>query len=469
MKGVGGIGQLQIRALNEAVLLADSRTRTPNAARLVQFIAGMALLMFGVGWSQAKAEDGEAHFNVHAQTTFIEQRNLPFRALYEGENSLKSRGEWRESWTVTPSLGLRLWSGGEFYVNPETFQGFGLASTHGLGGFANGEAQKGGSDIPEPYIARVFVRQTFGFGGEKETFEDQFNQLPGKKDVSRLTVTIGKLSVSDIFDENKFASDPRNNFWNWAMWESGAFDYAADQKGYTWGMALDFNQKSWALRGGYFLVPIFSNAQSLDHALLRRGQYVGEFEMRYTLGSQPGTVKLLGWFSRAYAGSYQAAVADPAVDPNTAIEDSRHTRTKYGYAVSLEQALSKELGTFARLSWADGQSEIMSFTDIDASVAIGLSLKGKSWGRPNDTVGLAGAVNALSSAHKDFIAAGGLGVLIGDGKLTYAHERILETYYSLCLRKQTFVTFDYQLAANPGYNSDRGPVSIFGTRFHADF
>ena len=313
------------------------------------------------------------------------------------------------------------------------------------------------------------MRQTFGFGGEKETFEDEFNQLPGKKDVSRLTVTLGKLSVSDIFDENKYASDPRTNFWNWSMWESGAFDYAADQKGYTWGMALDFNQKTWALRGGYFLIPIFSNVQSLDHALLRRGQYVGELEMRYTLGSQPGTIKLLGWFSRANAGSYREALDDPAIDPNTAIEDSRRSRTKFGYAFSLEQALTKDLGAFARVSWADGQSEIMSFTDIDASLAVGLSLKGTRWGRPDDTVGLGGAVNALSSAHKDYIAAGGLGVLIGDGKLNYADERIWEAYYSLALRKRTFVTFDYQLATNPGYNGDRGPVSIFGTRFHADF
>ena len=438
-------------------------------ARALLLVAGLAVSVFAIGTPHARADNSDTFFNFHAQTTFIGQGNLPFRSPYAGENSLNGRGELRESWTVTPSLGLRLWSGGEFYINPETFQGFGLASTHGLGGFANGEAQKGGSNVPEPYIARVFVRQTFGFGGEKEKLEDEFNQLPGKKDVSRLTVTLGKISVSDIFDENKYASDPRNNFWNWAMWESGAFDYAADQKGYTWGMALDFNQKSWALRGGYFLVPIFSNAQPLDQALLRRGQYVGELEMRYTLGSQSGTLKLLGWFSRANAGSYSEALADPAIDPNTAIEASRRTRTKYGYAVSLEQAVTKDLGAFARLSWADGQSEIMSFTDIDTSVAVGLSLKGTRWGRPDDTVGLGGAINGLSTAHRNFIAAGGLGVLIGDGKLTYADERILETYYSLALRKRTTVTFDYQLAVNPGYNSDRGPVSIFGTRLHYDF
>jgi len=430
----------------------------------------VATATLGAPGARAEDTDGaDKRFNFHAQTTFIEQGNLRFHAPYAGENSLKGQGEWRESWTVTPSVGLRLWRGGEFYFNPETFQGFGLASTHGLGGFANGEAQKGGSETPEPYIARIFLRQTFGFGGETETMKDEFNQLPGKQDVSRLTVTIGKLSVSDIFDENKYASDPRNNFWNWAIWESGAFDYAADQKGYTWGMALDFNQKYWAMRGGYFLVPIFSNAQSLDLALLRRGQYMGELETRYSLASQPGTLKLLGWLSRANAGSYREALADPSIDPNDAIEDTRRTRTKYGFALGVEQQVAKDLGAFARLSWADGQSEIMSFTDIDASLAIGLSLKGTRWGRPNDTVGLAGAVNGLSGAHRDFIAAGGLGVLIGDGKLNYAQERLVETYYSFGLRDGVSLTFDYQFVVNPAYNADRGPVSILGTRVHAQF
>ena len=441
---------------------------TRHASRCLAGWLGAFIPALSIGLD-ARADDAPQFFNLHGQTTFIGQGNLRFNSPYSGENSLKGAGQGRETWTVTPSLGMRVWGGGELYFNPEIFQGFGLASTHGLGGYANGEAQKGGSDVPVVYTARIFLRQTFGLGGETEVIKDEFNQLAGKKDVSRLTLTVGKMAVNDIFDVNEYASDPRTRFWNWSIWQSGAFDYAADQKGYTWGAALELNQKDWALRWGYFTVPVFPNAQALDPDIFRRGQHVVEFERRYELASQPGTLKLLGWYGGAFSGSYREALANPGIDLNEAIVQTRETRIRYGFALNIAQALTKDLGSFVRVSWADGQSEIMSFTDIDASVAAGLSLKGTSWGRPDDTVGVAGAVNGLSRTHRDFIAAGGLGVLIGDGKLNYAEERIFETYYSLGLGKGVSLTFDYQFAVNPAYNADRGPVSIIGTRLHAEF
>ena len=415
------------------------------------------------------AADAPQQWNFHAQTTVIGQGTPSFRSPYQGENSLNGGGQTRETWTLTPSLGLRFWRGGEFYINPELFQGFGISGTHGIAGFANGDAQKGGTEIPEVYLARMFFRQTFGLGGETGKVADDYNQLAGMRDVARITVTAGKFAVTDIFDDNTYAHDPRVNFKNWSIYTAGAFDYAADQKGYVSGMVVDFNQKSWAMRGGYFLEPIHSNANTLDEHYFERGQYVLEFEKRYSLNAQPGKLRLLGWMSRANAGSYRQALADPNFDGDLSIDQTHAIRTKYGFVINLEQAITGDLGVFSRLSWADGQSETMSFTDIDASISGGLSLKGTAWGRPKDTVGLAGAINGLSAAHRDFTAAGGLGVLIGDGRLRYGEECILETFYSWQVRDPLSITFDYQFITNPAYNADRGPVSVIGTRLHAQF
>ena len=408
---------------------------------------------------------------LHGQSTFIYQGNLPFRAPYSGDNSLKSKGEIKDTWTVTPAAGVRLWPGSELYFNPELFQGFGLAGTHGVAGFVNGEAQKGGSSIPTASVARLFLRQVWGLGGEQEMVKDDFNQLGGPRAVSRVTFTVGKISVSDIFDDNSYAHDPRTSFANWSIWEAGAFDYAADQKGYTWGAALELNQKNWTLRTGYFLVPEFSNAQPLDTDIGKRGQFVTELETRHSFMSQPGKIRLLGWVSRANAGDYTQALALSAAgaDINDAIVSTRRTRTKYGFVAGAEQAVNDDLGVFARASWGDGASEIMSFTDIDSSVSAGVSLKGTAWGRPNDTFALAGAINGLSASHRQWIAAGGLGVAIGDGQLKYREEAILETYYSIALRDPFTLTLDYQYVSNPAYNADRGPVSVLGIKVHGQF
>ncbi|HEX2843146.1 carbohydrate porin [Hyphomicrobium sp.] len=440
---------------------------------------GFAVISHGMAYAQNVGVDNTAHagsntpaFNFHGQSTFIGQGAAPFRSPYEGENSLDPDGEARETWTVTLAAGLRLAEGSELYVNPELFQGFGLSSTHGVAGFVNGEAQKGGTEAPVGYIARLFFRQTFGFGGEQEDVKDEFNQLGGKRDISRATVTVGKLSVTDLFDDNTYAHDPRTTFFNWSLWEAGGFDYAADLKGYTYGIALDFNRKDWALRFGYFLVPVKSNVEKLDWDIFARGQYVAELEQRYNLFSQPGKLRWLGWLSRANAGNYDESLAlseSTGADPNDTIVETRHTRTKFGFVIGAEQSLSDTLGIFARLSWSDGRSEIMSFTDIDSSASIGLRLKGEAWGRPNDVIGIGGAINAISEPHREWIGAGGLGLLIGDGKLNYSEERIFETYYMLPLCDPVSLTLDYQFIDNPGYNADRGPVSVFAARLHGQF
>jgi high affinity Mn2+ porin len=254
---------------------------------------------------------------------------------------------------------------------------------------------------------------------------------------------------------------------NWSIWAPGAFDYSADKVGLTYGATAELNQKQWALRGGYFLMQAVSNSNSFDTRVFERGTYVLELETRYSLFSMPGKLRTIAWLNSAFSGSYRETLDNPAFDLD--IAQTRRGRIKYGYVINLEQALSDEVGLFGRWSWNDGKTEIMAFTDIDASLSLGLSLKGAKWGRPDDVIGIGGAINALSRDHRDFIAAGGLGILIGDGQLNYRRERILETYYAYALNKQLTLTADYQLVTNPAYNADRGPVHIFSGRLHGEF
>lgn len=406
-------------------------------------------------------------WEIHGQSTYVGQGYPAFRAPYTGANSLTPASQYQATWSNSLYLNARLWDGGEVYYNPELLQGFGLNNTVGVAGFPNGEAQK--SDFPYPHYntSRLIVRQTFGFGGEQEELASGPTQLGEKVDVSRLTVQAGKFAVTDVFDGNSYAKDPRRDFMNWSMWAPGAFDYSADKVGLTYGATAELNQKQWALRAGYFLMDDTSNSNNFDTKLFQRGEYVLELETRYSLWSQPGKFRTIVWLNSAYAGSYRETLDNPAYDLDIAL--TRQGRIKYGYVFSVEQALSDDIGLFGRWSWNDGKTEIMAFTDIDSSLSLGTSLKGTRWGRPDDVIGLGGAINGLSADHRDFLAAGGLGILVGDGQLNYRRERVLETYYAYALNKQLTLTADYQLINNPGYNADRGPVSIFSGRLHGEF
>jgi high affinity Mn2+ porin len=409
-------------------------------------------------------------WNVHAQTTFIASAYPAFRSPYAGTNSLPGGGQARETWTTTAFLGVRLWQGGEFYFNPELAQGFGLNGTLGLAGFPNGEAQKAGTAFPKYRPQRYYLRQTFGLGGEQEDVADAANQLPGKRDIDRITLVIGRFAVGDFFDGNSYAKDPRADFMNWAMWSSAAYDFPADLPGYTRGAVAELNRKDWAVRAGVFEVPTAPNSDVLT---FKTGGAVVEFESRYAIFDQPGKLRLGAFANSGNTGNYRQALAiegaDPTLDINNVTMNIRHDNLKYGFYANAEQQIARDIGLFARASWNDGQNEILSFTDIDRSLSGGLSIKGSYWGRPSDTIGVGGAINGLSSAHRDFLAAGGLGLLIGDGRLNYSHERILETYYAFAIDKNFTFTADYQLITNPAYNADRGPVSIFSGRLHGEF
>lgn len=414
-------------------------------------------------------------WSIHGQSTIIGQGNAPFPAAYSGQNSLFPLYQVRDTFSLDGYLGYKAFEGTEFYFNPEPFQGFGLSETRGLAGFPNNEAQKAGFDYPHYNTARLFARQVFGLGGEQEEIADGPLQVGEKVDVSRVTFTFGKISVGDFFDNNSYAHDGRASFMNWSLVDAGAFDYAADPKGYTWAAVIDFNQKDWALRGGYFLLPDVPNGNNFDTRIFQRGQYILEFEDRYKLFGSQGKFRLTGWDSQCYCGSFAATLTNPYLsypvfDSNTPdIAATRKTRSEFGFIANLEQTVTDDLGLFARLSWQSGQTEIMSWTDIDESASFGAVLKGTSWGRPNDRIGLAGVINGLSSNYQNYLAIGGLGILIGDGALSYRPEEIIETYYSVGLTDWAAMTFDYQFVANPGDNYMRGPVSIGSVRLHVQF
>jgi high affinity Mn2+ porin len=283
-------------------------------------------------------------------------------------------------------------------------------------------------------------------------------------------LTIGKYSIVDVFDTNKYAHDPRNDFLNWSIIDQGAFDYAANAWGYTYGAAAEWYQDWWTVRTGVFDSSTLPNSSNLSPGV-SQGQFVTELEERHKLWDQPGKLKFLYWLTWARLGTYLDAIAQGEATgqtPSTAAV--RNPRTKDGVGLNLEQQITTDLGAFARASMSQGNVEEVDFTDINQSVSTGLSLAGSRWGRPDDTVGLAGVVNRISHDGKLYLAAGGLGGIIGDGQLPNAGpEQILEAYYSIPIFSFAHATLDCQFVNNPAYNRDRGPASIFGVRFHAEF
>ncbi len=406
-------------------------------------------------------------WNWHLQNTVIVQGDPAFPAEYSGPNSLHKGGEIKETISVDLFLGARLWPGAEAHLDGLMWQGFGLSKTRGIEAFPNGEAFRLGTDVPNVTFARLFLRQTFGLGGDREMVEDDPLHLAVEQDASRLVLTLGKLSAKDILDNNAYANDPRTQFMNWAFMANEAWDYPADSLGYTTGLALELYEPGWALRYGFFQMPRTSNGMAQDPHYLEAWGMVLEFEHRFSLSGHPGAVRLLGYLNRANMGSYRAAVESPIRPAD--IQATRAYRFKYGFGLNLEQEIAENVGVFARLGWSDGRNEAWVFADVDRTATVGLSIKGAGWHRPNDTVGLAGVLNAISQEHRDFLAAGGLGILAGDGGLNYGIEKGLELYYNFQLWPTISAAVDYQFISEPAFNRDRGPVSIFGARLHWEF
>ena len=422
--------------------------------------------IFGAKTSDA-ARIASGDWNLHGQFTLIGQGYRAFHSPYEGNNSLSGANQARNTTTLTAFLGLRPWDGGEIYLNPEIMQGFGLSDVHGVAAFPNGEAQKSNFPAPRFNMARMYFRQTFGLGGERETIPDGPNQLADKQDISRLSVTIGKFATRDFFDVNAYAGEPRTGFLNWNIYGGGSYDWTMDRLSWSWGGMAELNQKRWAFRIGYFLLPVVANVDNFDMHIPERGQYVAELELRYSMFQQPGKLRLFGWLTQGNMGKYAEAVALPLASPNYPdITLTRQVRTNYGLVANFEQALNDDLGMFSRVTWSPGHTELMGWTDAHRTLSLGAVLKGTSWGRPNDKIGVAGVIEALSPDAQAYFAAGGMGILIGDGQLNYRQEKALEAYYAYAIDKWSTLSLDYQFIADPGYNADRGPVSVYSLRFH---
>ena len=418
------------------------------------------------------AEPAEAEsWNAKFQSTYVWQGKRPFEAAYSGANSLTTDAESSYSFTATAALGFRPWTGGEFYFNPEAAQGIPLSSLTGLGGFTNGEIARTAGPTLTFYSARAFVRQTWNMGGEQEVVESSMNQLAGKVDKRRWVLTAGNLSVMDIFDANAYSHDPRTQFLNWSLMTHGAYDFAADARGYSWGAALEWYSDEWVVRAGRFIQPKEPNQQQLDPDILKHYGDQIEVERAHVIGEQPGKLRLLAFRNLTRMSRFQDATNAAAQTGGTPDINTVRTgdQVKYGFGLNLEQAVSADFGVFARTSWADGGTETYAFTEIDRSVSGGVLVKGSGWGRSQDTFGFAIARNGLSSAHQDYLSAGGLGFFVGDGRLNYRPELIVETFYNVNLAKAAWISIDWQYIQNPAYNTDRGPVNIGAVRLHTEF
>ncbi|MFN4923514.1 carbohydrate porin [Bradyrhizobium sp.] len=407
-------------------------------------------------------------FAFHAQSTLLEQYASPFRSPYVGTNSLNPN-QARETFDATFYAGMKLWDGAEAWVNPEMDQGFGLSSSVGAAGFPSGEAYKVGANYPYVRLHRAFLRQTIDLGGDAQKIDSGFNQFAGSTTSDRLVITLGKIGIPDIFDTNKYAHDPRSDFMNWSIVDTGTFDYAADAWGYALGGAIEWYTGPWTFRGGIFDLSVAPNTTSLD-SRFGQFQWIGEIERRYSILGQPGKIAVTGFLTRGGMGSFNDAIQLAAVTGAPAdITAVRRYQSRGGISMNLEQQINENVGFFARAGWADGHKEAYEFTDIDRSVAAGFSMSGRLWGRNDDIWAIAGVDNGITKVHQAFLNAGGLGILVGDGQLPHpGDERILETYYSFPWFASR-ITLDYQLIVNPAYNRDRGPASVLGVRLHTQY
>ena len=413
-------------------------------------------------------------WSLHFQQTLIDQWHSGFTTPYAGKFSLADRESAKLSFTSTLFLGRRLWKGAAVYFNPEVAGGSGLSAARGIAGFPNGETFRIGVSDPVLYLARLYLRQTFAIGTDTEVDEDDLNQVAGPRPKHYFAINLGKFSVADFFDQNSYSHDPRTQFMNWSLMSAGAWDYAANTRGYTVGGVLEYVTPDFALRLGSTLVPTYANGPLLNYHYGTAHAETVELTKGYRLGGRQGTLRVLGFRNVAPMGDYAAATAaNPRLHADTsAVALFREPgRTKMGFAFNAEQELTKEVGLFARLSYNDGRYETWAFTEIDHSASLGVVSTGARWQRPDDRLGAAVVVNGISAEHQAYLAAGGYGFIIGDGMLNYGLEQIGEVYYSISLpRYHASISPDYQFILNPGYNRDRrGPVHVAGVRLHVEF
>ncbi len=410
-----------------------------------------------------------------AQVTTVCQTMPPFHSTYQGPNSLSFLNGLGRQATETYGgyVGAQLAPGLQVYADGEFFQGNGINSGIGLGGFVNGdEIRAGSSDLPkDPYLARLYLRYYYPLSGETEKLERGIDQLPGEQPVSRLEIKAGKLAVTDDFDLNRYANNSRTQFFNYDFLYNTAWDYAADTRGYSYGFLAALFQPRWRVAFGAYMEPNTQNGAVFDDFNFDELGY--NLELAWKPNDSGTVVRLLSYLNKARMGDYEAALAlarQTGTTPNL-LDVEKPGGTKYGLGLNFEQPLADdgETGLFGRLGWNDGNHETWAYTECDRHVSLGAQLSGIHWGRVEDRVGIAYAVDGLSDAHKEYLEAGGIGMLLGDGALNYGLEQTLEIYYRIQICRLVQISPDFQFIQDPGYNRDRGPVEVYGLRLHISY
>ena len=401
------------------------------------------------------------------QVNIVGQSLLSFRSPYAAPHSLDGAGDHALSHAYGVYLGARLARGLEVYLDFEMVRGQGVSSVTGLAGITNGDVLRQGTvDLgQDPYIARAYLRYTVPLAGANWSLAERGpGQIPVERPDRRIEITAGKLALNDLMDLNRYAGSARGQFMNWGLWQNTAWDFAADTRGYTNGLALAWIEPRWALRLASFQMPTRANGNEFDgHLEDARGD-----QAELTLSPFEGgtIVRVLGFVNHARMGRYATALGvAPGVMPDVVADDGPG-RIKYGYGLNVEQPLadSGETGLFLRLGWNDGQNESFAFTEVDRHASGGLQVAGNHWARSGDRLGVALLAHGLSDIHRRYLAAGGEGFLLGDGRLNYGYETIFEIYYRWQLGERAQISPDVQQVWNPGYNRDRGPATVLGLR-----
>jgi high affinity Mn2+ porin len=421
--------------------------------------------------------DSSSNWTIHFQLSLVQQWHGNYSFPYSGPSSLDSNKEKALSLTTTLFLGRKLWKNAALYFNPEITAGAGLSLTHGAAGFPNGEIYRVGNPTPTPFIARLYLQQNFALGsGSMEPVEDDINQIKGNLPASRITINVGKFCLADFFDDNKYDHDARTQFLNWSLMQQGAWDFPADTRGYTSGVELELQEPHFSIKYAFVQVSSTANGLDMDWDMFRYNGQTAEFATKYSLSGKAGAARFTAFMNTTRAPKYTDAVNDLMEGNNSIIKviagdtlGPDIPSIKYGFALNIEQAIGRDLGIFFRAGWNDGKTASWEFTDIDQNLQLGLNADGQAWKRPTDNFGIALAVNGISKDHQDYLKAGGWSFIIGDGRLNYGPEQILETYYRAKVYSYIWLSADYQLILNPGYNRDRkGPVSVPGLRVHIE-
>lgn len=434
----------------------------------------------------------DENWNLYGQITYISAWKLAFPALYTNANgstnSLLPNAERSFTGTATLYLGARLWKGGEAYIVPELISERPLSQLKGLGGaIQDFELQKSGGETPAVYLSRAYLRHTFEFGGQKVKKESGQQQLGKTYDSRRLVLVAGKFSILDFLDKNAFDIDPRQGFFSLGFLTYAAYDFAADARGYSWGVVSEFYWDAWAVRFGRITPPKDPNQLAIDFRLFKFYGDQIELEHDHKIQGQDGIVRVLGYRNHENIGRFSDAVAAFQANPqqnattcqgfnygsnNANAPDlcwARKPNTKIGIGIFAQQYVAKDVGIFSRAMIADGKSEVDAYTAADRSLSVGMLAKGASWSRPRDVVGAGVNLSWISNAHARYLGLGGIDGFVGDGRIHPTSENALDMFYSFNYLKVFWFSGDYQRVANPAFNADRGPVNIFSVKIHGEF